>query len=82
MAAYAMEPASSHPMVSPTKSWDSHEVALEHEIQVAELTTEKVDPQKYDKKVASYGEGPDSERDESPLPPLLRRKKKRSLRRS
>lgn len=38
---------------------------------MAEITTEGVDPRRKDKKVASLGEGTDSEREEFPLPSLL-----------
>lgn len=69
MAVPTMEPTSSKPIESP-KKLENAKAPLKHETQAAKVTTEKVDPQNHGKKVASLGEGPDSEGEESSLPPL------------
>lgn len=45
-------------------------MASNHETHAAKLTTEKVNPQKHDKKVVNLGVGPVSEREESQLSSL------------
>lgn len=55
------------PMECPKRSGESNQASLAHDI---EITIEKEEPWRQEKKMASLGEDLDTEQEESPLPPL------------
>lgn len=73
MTAQQVDPTCSKPMESPTMSGNSKDASSKYETQVAAITTKRVDPGKQDKKLASSGEGPNSERGFS-ITPFANRK--------
>lgn len=73
MIAQQVDPTCLKAIESPTMSGNSKDASSKYETQAATITTERVNPGKQDKKLASSGEGPNSERGIS-ITPFANRK--------